>query len=381
MKIAFVSTEKLPVPAVLGGAVQIYISGVLPYLSKHHDITVFSGASPDLARAETRDGVRYVRITAKPGRYIEAVKSHLDGSFDLVHIFNRPLWLLSLCGTHPGLKYSLSLHNDMFHPDRMTVQEVYECVQKASFITAVSKYTADMAIRACPAANGKIHVVYSGVDAGMYRLSARETGLLDERNRLKGDIGLKDRKLVMFAGRLCPEKGVHVLIRAMRRIMDGREDAALVIAGSRAFGSSRDDKYVRSVKTLAKELKGPVIFTGFLTPDKLAEYYCMADIFVCPSQWQEPLARVLYEAMAAGLPVVVTDRGGNCEVVSDMANGVVVKEYGSSESLAQAISVLLDAPGDAEGMGMAGQAAVLRSFSWERVAGDIDRLINSALSA
>ena len=42
MKIAFVCTEKLPVPPVSGGAIQIYIEVVLPYLSKHHDITVFS---------------------------------------------------------------------------------------------------------------------------------------------------------------------------------------------------------------------------------------------------------------------------------------------------------------------------------------------------
>ena len=42
MKIALICTEKLPVPPVAGGAVQLYISEILPYISKEHDITVFS---------------------------------------------------------------------------------------------------------------------------------------------------------------------------------------------------------------------------------------------------------------------------------------------------------------------------------------------------
>lgn len=399
MKIAFVSTEKLPVPAAEGGAVQTYIEGVLPCLSKRYDITVFCGAGSGRALEEKKGNVRYVRIPgAKPGQYIETVKSRLDRSFDLVHIFNRPLWLLSLSEGHPKLAYSLSLHNDMFHPDRMTKSEALECAARARFITAVSKYTADMAIAHCPAVRDKIHVIYSGVDAGRYSPASAvgrhsqvpavgghspapdvggHSSAMDVGGRSPApDAGVKDSKTILFVGRLTPEKGAHVLMQAVKKIMEERDGITLVIAGSRRFGSNEGDDYTRSLKALSGELKGSVVFTGFMQPDKLIDYYRSADIFVCPSQWNEPLARVLYEAMASRLPVVATDRGGNAEVVSNFTNGILVSEYRSHNAIAKAIRLLLDDPKKAEEMGKAGLELVMANHSWERVAEDIRRMID-----
>ena len=92
LKIAFICTEKLPVPAIIGGAIQIYIEGVLPYLSRHHQITVFSTSYPGLPSEEKKDNVHFIRIPSINTRsYINAIKARLDNSFDLVHIFNRPL--------------------------------------------------------------------------------------------------------------------------------------------------------------------------------------------------------------------------------------------------------------------------------------------------
>ncbi len=426
MKIAFVSTEKLPVPALSGGAVQIYIEGVLPYLSRYYEITVFSGTGSGFAPgeksgtvrhfrlpAEEKSGsVRFIRIpAAKPGQYIDAVRSRLDSSFDLVHIFNRPLWLLSLYESHPKLAYSLSLHNDMFHPDKMTGSEAFECASKARFVTAVSKYIADRTIAYCPAVRDKIHVIYSGVDAGRYLpasgtnndapvpafinrspdqavagqspVSANTSQSPDPAEvpyapvpvaGMAGDV--KKRKTILFVGRLTPEKGVHVLLRAMKRIMEEREGITLVIAGSKRFGSNESDGYVRSLQALSGELGGRVIFTGFLQPDELIEYYRNADIFVCPSQWNEPLARVLYEAMASGLPIVASDKGGNAEVVSAYENGILVKEYKSHDAVAEAISILLDDPLKAGEMGRAGRELVIAKHGWDRVADNIRRIID-----
>jgi len=53
----------------------------------------------------------------------------------------------------------------------------------------------------------------------------------------------------------------------------------------------------------------------------------VGDIFVCASQWNEPLARIHYEAMAAGLPIITTDRGGNAEIFEDNVNGIIIKDY------------------------------------------------------
>ena len=62
MKILMICTEKLPVPPVLGGAIQTYIAGILPLVSKAHDITVLGVNHPSLPDTETIDGIHYVRI-------------------------------------------------------------------------------------------------------------------------------------------------------------------------------------------------------------------------------------------------------------------------------------------------------------------------------
>jgi len=63
MKIAFICTEKLPVPPISGGAIQIYIEGILPEFSKHHEVTVFSIKHESLKDEEELNGVKYIRVT------------------------------------------------------------------------------------------------------------------------------------------------------------------------------------------------------------------------------------------------------------------------------------------------------------------------------
>lgn len=399
LKIALICTEKMPVPAVLGGAIQTYIDGILPYLAKYHHITVFSTAFQGLPSYERKGNVRYVRISHTCTRdYIHSVNSRLDKSFGLVYIFNRPLWVLSICESHPKLNYSLSLHNEMFHPDRITKSEALECMDRLKFITAVSRYIANMVSDIVPQAKEKISVVYSGTKAQPFCRPDSE-GYQLEKKRLKESIGLGDKKIVLFVGRLIPDKGVHVLIEAMKQVMEERNDAALVVVGSSSwsmaescskiegargyfdfdlFGKNGSDAYAKSIGRLSGKLSGNVLFTGFLPPSEITAYYHMADLFVCPSQWAEPLARVLYEAMAAGLPVITTNRGGNPEVVRNDINGIVVDDYKSGQCLAKAIGFLLDNASIALEMGKTGHSQVADTYNWRRVAEDIQNLIISS---
>ena len=100
-----------------------------------------------------------------------------------------------------------------------------------------------------------------------------------------------------------------------------------MIIGSKWYGGNETNDYIQILKKISKELKGPVIFTGFLSPNEIPKYYSIGDIFVNMSQWREPLARVHYEAMAAGLPIITTNRGGNAEVMEEGVNGFVMNDY------------------------------------------------------
>lgn len=371
MKIALICTEKLPVPPVAGGAIQLYISGILPWLAGKHEITVYGVRYPGLPDVETIDNVQYIRVPGKTDTvYVNNLKAALEPGFDLVHVFNRPRFMLALSDKFPDMKFSLSLHNEMLHPEKISDEAALRCVQKAEFINTVSRYIADTVQKRVPEAEKKLRVVYSGADPSQYHVPWSPEGEVIKRE-MQLKYGLSDYKTILFVGRLSVKKGVHVLIKAMEKIMSSRKDVALAVVGSKWYGNNEADDYANSVKTAAKSLPGPVVFTGFVPPSEIPSLYNIGDIFVCASQWNEPLARVHYEAMAAGLPIITTNRGGNAEVVEGYGNGIVINEYNDPLAFASSITRLLDDTAAAREMGMAGRKLSEERFNWQRVAAEI----------
>jgi glycosyltransferase involved in cell wall biosynthesis len=81
--------------------------------------------------------------------------------------------------------------------------------------------------------------------------------------------------------------------------------------------------FYKKVKTLAQAPN--IHWVGFVPPNQLPNYYHAADIFVGPSLWEEPLGIVFLEAMAAGLPIITTHRGGIPEIVQHHTNGLLIE--------------------------------------------------------
>ena len=379
MKIALLCTEKLPIPPLAGGAIQLYIEGILPYLSNEHDVTVYSCAHPALPEEEIAGNVRYVRFPAeKKGQYIRHVMKSVSYGYDLIHVFNRPLWVLRIGEALPSQKLSLSLHNEMFLPDKITKQEAAACIRRVEFISTISRFIAGSVEKLYPDAKSKLHTVYSGADTSRFKPVWREEGLL-EKTRLKEKYRLKNRKIILYVGRLSVKKGVHILLSAMKEDLRSHPDAVLVIIGSKWFGDNEEDEYTGSLRQLAEEMTGSVLFTGFLPPSEIYTHYCLGDIFVCPSQWNEPLARVQYEAMAAGLPIITTNRGGNAEIVRNQKNGFVIEDYNNPQAFACLIRQLLDHPELAGELGKNGRRLTEETFNWKRVARDVSELFTRSI--
>lgn len=371
MKIALICTEKLPVPPVDGGAVQIYIDGILPYISEKHDVTVYCVRHKLLRDEEFINGVRFVRLPANPKEvYINNVVNCIEENFDLVHVFNRPKWIKLISEKLPNSKLSLSLHNEMFKPKKISAQEANECIERVEFINTVSKFIANGVKELYPIAENKLKVVYSGVDIDKYKTNWSKEGQ-ENRNRLKKKYGLENYKVVLFVGRVNKKKGVDILLNAMGIVMEDDSRAALVVIGSKWFGENQRNEYTDTLEEMAEGLKGPIVFTGFLPPDEVREHYNIADVFVCPSQWNEPLARVHYEAMAAGLPIITTNRGGNAEVVTGYGNGILIDNYKSPANMSKGIKYLFRNPVLSRNMGKAGRRLVLYKFNWNKVAFEI----------
>ncbi|RSV35872.1 glycosyltransferase [Sphingomonas sp. ABOLD] len=109
-----------------------------------------------------------------------------------------------------------------------------------------------------------------------------------------------------YIGRLAPTKGVETLIEAAGKLPQEGRDWSLVIAGDGA------PDYVAQLRALAKD--HPCIH--FIGWQPATQFYDMVDLVICPSVYNEPLPRVIYEAYGLAVPVVASKVGGNPEVVT-----------------------------------------------------------------
>lgn len=372
MKILMVCTEKLPLPPIRGGAIQTYISGALPYLKKKHDITVLGVNDPSLPDEEMVEGIRYVRI---PGKLFEIYKEGVmryvgTHSFDLIHIFNRPKLVMPVRQAAPHSKITLSMHNDMFKLEKIEPEEATKAIKEISQIVTISNYIGDVIRSQYPQASQKLHTIYSGVDTERF-LPGKHPGIKKIRDSMRREHGLENKTVILFAGRISRNKGVDRLVRALPELSKRYKDLALVIVGSKWFSQNDVTDYVAYVRALAKKLPIPVVNTGFVSPFDIQNWFAAADVFVCTSVWQEPLARVHYEAMSAGLPIITTNRGGNAEVIQSKENGLLVENIEEPANLVEKLAELLSNRSLMKRMGEKGRELAVSRYKWDRVASDI----------
>lgn len=371
-----VCTEKLPVPPVRGGAIQTYIDGAVPYLASHHDVTVFCRRDPALPDEETRDGVRYVRVD--PGTslwtYGASVADRLaEVAPEVCHLFNRPLLVPLLQEAAPRSRMVLSVHNEMFKPEKLAADVGEDVIRRTDRIVTISRFIQDGIRRRFPQAAKKLRTIYSAADIDRF-LPRWHPEARAAVAALREQLGLGNSPAVVYIGRLSPKKGAHVVIEAMRRLQRRGSRARLVVVGSKWYGGDDPDPYIDQLQTMAERLRYPAVFTGYVQYSDVHRYFWLADAFVCASQWEEPLSRTHYEAMAVGAPIITTDRGGNAEVVRGWGNGLVLHRHDNPRVMARGIRRILEHPKGAGAMGRRGRALAERRYTWARVAREIQEV-------
>lgn len=204
----------------------------------------------------------------------------------------------------------------------------------------------------------KVRVLYNGID--LARCQPHRT-----RQEMRAALGLPaETPVLAIVSRLDHwGKGHRELFAAMVLIRAHQPVHCLVIGGGR-----RQDEMAGLVRDLG--LTDAVTFVGQRedVPDLLAA----ADIFVLPSH-SEGVSRSLLEAMAMGLPVVVSQAGGSPEVVQDGVNGLLIPVKDPA-ALAQAVLRLLAQPGWARQLGQAAAQDVAAHFSLDRLGQELNNL-------
>ncbi|HWQ43170.1 MAG TPA: CotS family spore coat protein [Desulfosporosinus sp.] len=373
LKVLMICTEKLPVPPVRGGAIQTYIDGISRILSNQHDLTILGTTDPSLPLEEFNHNIRYVRIDGEQilEIYAEKVIDFLqNNSFDLIHVFNRPRLIPLIREVAPHARIILSMHNDMFGTHKIHHGDALTAINEVERIITVSDYVGNTISKLYPQAASKVQTIYSGVNLDTFIPWKRSTTAAQVRQKLREDYDLESKTVILFVGRLTPKKGTDLLIQALNELSSLDSTIALVIVGGTWYSVDKVTDYVGYVRALAEKTPFPVITTGYVSADLIHQWFWAGDIFVCPSQWQEPLARVHYEAMASGLPFLTTARGGNPEVVIEQ-NGFIVEQPEDSTEFAEKLKLLLTNPELRQKMGQTGRRLAEERFSWERVAHEV----------
>lgn len=351
MKIAILTSGILPVPAVQGGAVENLIDFYLEYndLHKLHEITVYSVYHKEVykhqaLKSETNHYV-YIKvdsISARIKRYIyhlmhknEYYNHYIEYFFEQCYkLLSKKVFDIVLLENRPGYASKLSkrgytnillhLHNDLLNATTLHSKEILNSLTK---IITVSDYIKDRV--STIAKTEKVLTVYNGIDLNLF---SKKFCTPINRHAIGID---KNDFVIVYSGRINPEKGISEVIDAMILIKD-RPRIKLLVIGSPFFGETSDSTFFHSLNEKAKSLKDIIIFTGFIQYQDVPSYLNIADVAVIPSLWEEPFGLTCVEAMATGLPIITTKKGGIPEVVNNSC--AILLESHSSPSLSRQIA-------------------------------------------
>ena len=337
MKIAILTCGMLPIPAVQGGAVENMIDFYLEYNNhkKLHDITIFSPwdkkISLNSALVSDVNHYIYIDVTSLKARiarkfygylhvneyynyfieyYFEEVYIKLiKQDFDVIVLENCPghTYKLSQRG-HKNIV--LHLHNDLLNAKSRFHNAIFNGLSK---VLTCSEYIRDRVQTIAP--DSKVQTLYNAIDVKNF---TPKQSNIQSTKRTKLGLAVEDF-VIVYSGRVNKDKGVSELIDAML-LLKNKIDIKLMIIGGTFYGNAKDeDIFVRTLKEKAKYLKDRIVFTGFLSYDKIPDYLQLADIAVLPSMWEEPFGLTIAEALAAGIPLITTRSGGIPEICEGVA--------------------------------------------------------------
>jgi UDP-glucose:(heptosyl)LPS alpha-1,3-glucosyltransferase len=230
---------------------------------------------------------------------------------------------------------------------------------------AVSGLTRDIFLQEYPVHPDSVRVIHPGVNLSDYagKSSARHA------TRKALNIG-DDDPVVVFASMNFEIKGLDNIILALARLKQQNQSIRLIVAGK---GN------IKKYEKLAKDaqISENVIFTGTVTRDKLIDLYLAGDLYMMLSRF-DTFGMVVLEAMAAGLPVLISKRVGAKDLVKDGENGFVIPDASDYDHIASRIALLLDKKTLAQMSAAAYQTA--SENTWDKVAQKYSDLYDDVFS-
>ncbi len=376
-------------PRIVGGIARVVHDLSKRLIKDGHEVTVVTYKDGDLPEYENDKGVEVYRVEnymIHPNNFIDwvlqlnfnmAAKAaqimHEKGKFDVIHAHD---WLVASAAKNLKQAFQIPLvatihateagRNSGIHDETqryindtewLLTYEATEVIVNSNFMKGHVQGLFGLPF-------DKINVVSNGINLTNFNGVERD---YDFRRQYAMD----NEKMILYVGRLVYEKGIQHLISAMPKILNGYNDAKLVIAGK---GGMLDDLRAQAN---AMGIGHKVCFAGYLNSKQVQKIYKCADIAVFPSTY-EPFGIVALEAMLAGVPTVVSDVGGLNEIVEHGVDGM--KSYaGNPNSIADSVLNLLFDKQLASNVAKKAKQKVKEEFNWTKIAQDTHYVYEKAI--
>jgi len=208
----------------------------------------------------------------------------------------------------------------------------------------------------------KVKTVHNGISVSEFIPSE------DRRSGIRERLGCNPHEFVLVCvARLCEQKRIDILLDTLARVLRDGVGCKCIIVGDGPL----KNQLIEQAKSIG--LTGHVFFEGF--HEDVRPYLQAGSAFILTSD-TEGLPLSILEAMACGLPSIVTNVGGNTELITHRVNGLIVPRE-SVEAIAEAISYLANNPEQRARMGKMARARVCEAFDIEKAMADIQGVILS----
>jgi glycosyltransferase involved in cell wall biosynthesis len=265
----------------------------------------------------------------------------------LKNLYRKPL-IATMHSTEYGRR--IGLHNDL----QVSIHEIegWLCYEAWRIITC-SYYMRDHVSWCFHIPNNKICVVPNGVDVTKFSFPF-------DYWQIRNKFALPSEKIILFVGRLVPEKGLDILIKALPIVLQNGIQAKIVVVGE---GPQKQE-----YEALANNygIGNKVFFAGHLDDWTLRALYQIADVFVVPSRF-EPFGIVALEAMAARCPVIASAVGGLNEIVDHEGTGLKVNPN-NPQHFASAITRVIKDYGFRQWITHNAYQKCLWNYNWNEIA-------------
>lgn len=357
-KVCMIMGGVMPVPAVCGGAIETLVNSIVRQYSKDDDfeLTICSVYHSEAVKeAEKYPDVRFfwthtnsfwnlckhslfLIIRQLTGKNIRVFQRHYN---EIAHLFEKEHFDLIIAeggDTQAIVDITKGYDRDQFvnhiHIHYLPPANI---VRNYGHMIGVSEFVTREYMKVCNVPV-KPHVLKNAIDIKKFNKHVSE----EEKKEIRNRLGLsEDDFVILFVGRIMEIKGVIELMKAVIELND--QHIKLMIMGSANSGKWAYSSYEKKVKKYADIHKKQIIFTGYVDNSEVYKYASVADIQCVPTLVEEAAGLVLMEAMAEGLPSIVTRSGGVAEYI-DESTSLIIDRKNIVHNLKESILYMKEHP-------------------------------------